>query len=81
MRFLIGIVLMLGGFIVTWKSEWLFQNFGTIGFFEKYLHSSGGGRLGYKLIGMLFMFAGIMAITNLHVRILTLIASFFTPGS
>ena len=81
MRFILGIVLMLGGFLVTWKSEWLFLNFGTIAFFEKYLHSSGGGRLGYKLIGMLFMFAGIMAITNLHVRILAQIASIFTPGA
>lgn len=71
---------MAAGFIVTWKSEWLFQNFGTIPFFEKYLHSSGGGRLGYKLFGILFIFVGILAITNLHVQLLTQIASFFTFG-
>jgi len=81
MRFIIGIIAMAGGFLVTWKSEWLFQNFGTIPVFEKYFHSSGGGRLGYKLIGILFIFVGILAITNLHTRVLTQIASFFTPGA
>jgi hypothetical protein len=81
MRFLIGIIAMAGGFLVTWKSEWLFRNFGTIPFFEKYLHSSGGGRLGYKLIGILFIFVGILAITNLHVQLLEGIAGFFTFGA
>jgi len=79
-RFFIGIILLAGGFLITWKSEWLFQNFGTIPFFEKYFHSSGGGRFGYKIIGVLFIFAGILAITNLHVQLLTKIADLFTPG-
>lgn len=80
MRFIIGIILIVAGFFVTWKSEWLFQNFGTIAFFEKYMHSSGGGRLGYKIFGIIFIFAGILAITNLHVRLLTKIAGFFAFG-
>lgn len=81
MRFFIGVILVLGGFIITWKSEWLFQNFGTIPFFEKFFHSSGGGRFGYKIIGILFLFAGILAITNLHAAILTKFAQLFTPGA
>ncbi len=80
MRFLIGFLAMAVGFIITWKSEWLFRNFGTIPFFDKYLKTSGGGRLGYKLVGILFIFVGILAITNLHIRLLTQIASFFTFG-
>lgn len=81
MRFFISLVLFISGFIITWKSEWLFQNFGTIPFFEKYFHSSGGGRLGYKIIGILFLFGGILGITNLHVAILTKFAQLFTPGA
>lgn len=80
MRFIIGLILLTAGFLITWKSEWLFQNFGTIPFFEKYFHSSGGGRFGYKIVGIIFIFAGILAITNLHVRVLTRIAELFTPG-
>ena len=80
MRFLIGLVLMAGGFLLTLKSEWMYQNFGTIPFFEKYLRTSGGGRLGYKLFGALFIFIGILAITNLHVAVLTKIADLLIPG-
>jgi len=80
-RIILGIIVILAGFILTWKSEWFFQNFGTIPFFEKYLHSSGGGRFGYKIIGIIATFIGIMILTNLHVRILTRIAQFFTFGA
>ncbi len=47
------------------KSEWMLNNFGSIEFFEHYLGSSGGTRLGYKLIGMLFFFIGLLIMTNM----------------
>ncbi len=73
--------MIVSGFMVTWKSEWLFQNFGTIPFFEKYFHSSGGGRFGYKMVGIIGTFAGIFVLTNLHIRVLTKIAELFTFSS
>jgi hypothetical protein len=80
MRFLVGLLLMVGGYFVTWKADWLLRNFGSIPMFDKYLKTAGGGRLGYKLIGIGFIFAGVMAITNLHVNILTKIAQLLSPG-
>jgi 1,4-dihydroxy-2-naphthoate octaprenyltransferase len=56
---------MLAGFLLVWKSEWLLNNVGRIDFFESYLSTSGGTRLGYKLIGMASMFIGMLMVTNL----------------
>lgn len=80
MRILLALALMVSGFFITWKSEWLYQNFGTIPFFDKYLGNSGGGRLGYKLFGILFSFVGILVLTNLHARLLTAFANLLIPG-
>lgn len=81
MRILVSLLVIFIGFILVWKSEWFFQNFGTIPFFEKYLHSSGGGRLGYKLVGIGGIFAGILIMTNLYSAILTAFANLFVPGA
>jgi hypothetical protein len=80
MRILLSLFLLAAGTAMTIKSEWLYQNFGTIAFFEKYLHSSGGGRLGYKVMGMLAVLVGILVLTNIHEGILLAIAGLFTFG-
>jgi hypothetical protein len=80
MRILLSLFLLAAGTAMTIKSEWLYQNFGTIAFFEKYLHSSGGGRLGYKVMGMLAVLVGILVLTNIHEAILLAIAGLFTFG-
>lgn len=81
MRFLLALILMGAGFLVTWKADWILRNFGSIPFFDKYLRTSGGGRLGYKLIGIGFIFAGVLVLTNLHTRVLTQIAQLLVPGA
>lgn len=81
MKFLLGLFLMFAGFMVTWKADWILRNFGSLPMFDKYLRTAGGGRLGYKLIGIAFIFAGIMIITGLHTRILENIAGLFVPGA
>ncbi len=65
MRFILGIIIMAIGIALVIKSEWMLNNFGSIGFFERYLGSSGGSRLGYKLVGMLFFFIGLLIMTNM----------------
>ncbi len=65
MHIIIGTIIMAIGVIVVIKSEWMLNNFGSIGFFERYLGSSGGTRLGYKLTGMLFFFIGLLIMTNM----------------
>jgi len=77
---LLGIVIILAGTAMTIKGEWLYQNFGTIAFFEKYMHSAGGGRLGYKLMGVLAIFIGVLIMTNVMNDVLQWVASLFTFG-
>ena len=63
--FIIGIIIMFIGFMVVAKSEWLLNNFGRIEFFEQKLGTSGGSRLGYKLLGILFLFIGFLTMTGM----------------
>ena len=52
-----------GGFLVI-KTEWFLNNFGRITWFEEKLGSDGGSRLGYKLIGIVLLFIGIIVLTG-----------------
>jgi len=60
MHFIFGIVIAAIGYTLVAKTEWFLRNFGRIEFFDKYLGMEGGSRLGYKLIGMLAIFIGII---------------------
>ncbi len=62
---ILGIIVAVIGALITIYSEWFFVNFGTIPFFDKYLGTEGGGRLGYKLIGIGTTIIGFMIMTNL----------------
>jgi hypothetical protein len=64
-RFLLGAFIAFIGFMIIWKSEWMLNNFGRIALFDKFMHTEGGTRLGYKLIGMLAMFIGTLMMTGL----------------
>jgi hypothetical protein len=64
-NFLIGLVMAAGGFFLVSKTEFLLNNFGRIGFFDQYLGTSGGSRLGYKLFGMLGIFLGTLTMFGL----------------
>lgn len=52
MRYLFGIIAIFIGFVIIWKSEWLFQQFGRIDWAEIHLGADGGTRLFYKLLGL-----------------------------
>lgn len=52
MRYIIGIIAIIIGFIIIWKSEWFLQNFGRIDWAEIHLGADGGTRLFYKLLGL-----------------------------
>lgn len=64
-HFLGGLAIIMIGFLITAKSEWMLENFGRIDFFETKLATSGGSRLGYKLIGIIAIFFGILIMTNM----------------
>lgn len=43
------------GVLITLKSEWLINNVGSPSFAQKYLGTFGGGRLFWKLLGILIV--------------------------
>ena len=63
-QIVLGLVLTAGGAFLIVKTEWFIENFGRIAWFEEKLGSDGGSRLGYKLIGIILLFLGIMTITG-----------------
>ena len=65
MHFIIGLIGMVVGALMVIYSEKLLNAFGSIPFFEKYLGTEGGSRLGYKLIGMLVFFIFMLVFLNL----------------
>lgn len=70
MRIIIGILMALAGVVLVIKTEWFIQNFGTNAWAENKIGTSGGTRLLYKTVGIILIFFGFLAITNLHQRFL-----------
>ena len=65
MQVVVGLIFLAAGFSMVYYSNWLYYNIGAIGIFEKYLGTSGGSRLGYKLIGLFVIFIGALVTFNL----------------
>ncbi|MDD5173027.1 MAG: hypothetical protein PHG59_02695 [Patescibacteria group bacterium] len=77
LNIIIGALIIVAGFMVIWKNEWILKNFGRVGWAEEHLGLEGGSRLFYKFIGICFMFLGLFVITGLWTDILTGIFKFF----
>ncbi|MBI2098850.1 hypothetical protein HYT45_00335 [Candidatus Uhrbacteria bacterium] len=75
MRIILGIIGIVVGFIIVWKSEWMLRAFGRVPWAEAHLGFEGGSRLFYKLIGVLVIIIGAFAATNLLGGILNAILS------
>lgn len=65
MNFFFGLAAIGVGAIMTIKSEALLNSFGRVAWFEEHLGLEGGSRLGYKLMGMLVIFFGILTMTGM----------------
>jgi hypothetical protein len=66
MRIVIGIILAIIGFLLVWKNEAVVGFTGYNAWAESKMGTMGGTRLLYKLIGILLIFAAMLAITNMH---------------
>ncbi len=64
MSIVLGLLIFAIGILLVLKSDWFLNNFGRISWFEEVFGSSGGSRLGYKLIGFVFIFIGIIFMTG-----------------
>ena len=65
MHIIIGLIMIIVGALVVIKSNKILNSLGRINFFERYLGAEGGSRLGYKLVGLLMIFIGILVVTNM----------------
>ena len=65
MKYVIGIIAIALGLVLIIKTEWFIANFGRNAWAEEKLGYSGGTRLMYKGIGLIIIFIGFMAVTNL----------------
>ena len=63
MRILIGLLLIILGFLLVWKSNKVVNFGGKSDWAEKNLGTSGGTNLMYKLIGILVIFFGLLVVT------------------
>jgi fatty acid desaturase len=65
MNIILGLIIAAVGVGLVMKTEWLMQNFGRIAWFEAKLGAEGGSRLGYKLLGLIAIFIGLLVMTGL----------------
>ncbi len=65
MHYLIGALIVAAGAVLIIKTEWFYQNFGSSAWAEEHFGGAGGTRLMYKLIGLVLIFIGFLAITNM----------------
>jgi len=65
MHFIIGLIVGGIGYTLVAKTESYLSNFGRIEFFESHLGGEGGSRLGYKLLGILAIFFGVIIFLNM----------------
>jgi len=63
-QIILGIIIIAAGVGMVIKTEWIVNNFGRMAWFEDKLGAEGGTRLGYKLIGLLAIFIGIIVMTG-----------------
>lgn len=64
LRIFIGLLLVALGAIMVIKTHQFYDFFGSMNWADRYL-GSGGSRLMYKLIGLVFCLIGFLVMTNL----------------
>ena len=75
MRFFLGLIGIIIGFIFIWKADWIVNNFGRIDWAEIHLGSEGGTRLFWKLVGLGVIILAMMYMFGLVEGIIWMIFS------
>lgn len=65
MKFFLGLVFIIVGGMITWKTEGIMSFFGRIDWAEQNMHLLGGTRMFYKLLGLLVIIIGMLMVTGL----------------
>lgn len=66
MSIFVGIILILAGFLLVWKTHPIVDFTGHSDWAESHLGTEGGTYLLVKLVGILAIFFGLLAITGLY---------------
>jgi len=64
MKYFFGILAIALGIVLILKTEWFIANFGTSRWAENHMGMSGGTRLMYKLVGLLFIVIAMLGMTG-----------------
>ncbi len=80
MKIIGGLILVILGTLIVMYTEWLLKNFGRINWFEKNLGAEGGSRMGYKLVGLIIIFIGLLTMTGMINGFIGFIVSPLTRG-
>jgi len=64
-RIPISLILLVAGYFIVWKADWILRNFGAVPSAEKFFRTEGGSRTFYKFIGILFLIVGAMHLSGL----------------
>lgn len=70
MNFIFGLLGVSVGALIVLKAEWIIQNFGSYGWADEHLGTSGGSRLFYKLIGLAIILFSFLSMAGLMDNIL-----------
>lgn len=85
MQIFSGILITALGVAMLIKTEWFLQTFGRIDWFDEKLGSDGGTRLGYKLMGGIALFVGIIMATGsgdvFFAWLFSPLTNFMVPGN
>ena len=65
LNFLLGLGIVIFGFFITAKSDWILRNFGATTWAEDKLSMYGGSRLLYQIIGIMVILLGFTIMFNL----------------
>ncbi len=69
-NFFTSALIIIFGFLITWKTNWIVENFGRNDWAEQKLGSEGGSRLVYRLVGIAIMIFGALLMTGLMKNII-----------
>jgi hypothetical protein len=75
MQFILGVLIIALGIYIVLKTNAILKSFGRSSFFEKNLGAEGGSRLGYKLLGVLLIFIGLVIMLGMSDNFLQFILS------
>ena len=65
MKWVVEIIVILVGFFLVVKTQWIYDFTGPVDWAEAHLGTSGGTRLLIKLIGLVMIFGAFLAMTGL----------------